>query len=180
MRILLLPLFLTVAGAFAGCSTTGACCDSASAPQTVVSNVAKANPAVTRLTVHCAEKGALTACASTAPDKVGKPSDPEDKKVMETGKEVVLEEAGALDVSLPILAKDGKCTAVCGVTLKTEGMSRDQAIAKAREIAKAVEAGLGESCGDCCDDETEEAAGGCCSEKGDKAAAGGACCCAKK
>jgi hypothetical protein len=178
MRILLLPLFLTLAGAFGACSTTGSCCDSATAPQTVVGNVAKANPAVTRLTVHCADDGALKACASTAADKVGKPSDAEDQKAMQTGETVVLEEKGALDVTVPICMKDGKATAVCGVTLKTDGMNREQAVAKAKEIAKAVETGMGGTCGSCCDDdEQEEAAGGeCCSEKGDKAEKAGGCC----
>lgn len=201
MRNLLLPLFLLVVGAFAACSTAGACCDSPTAPQNVVATVAKANPAVSRLSVHCAEDGALKTCASTATDRVGKASDPEDKKAMETGQEVVLEEKGALDVTVPICMKDGKATAVCGVTLKTDGMNRDQAIAKAREVAKAVETGLGSTCGGCCDDEDseeagaagccsdnkdgkdEKAGGACCSEKGATAAAkpaGGACCCSKK
>lgn len=180
MRILLLPLFLTLAGAFGACSTTGSCCDSDKAPQTVVGNVAKANPSVTRLTVHCAEDGALKACASTVADKVGKPSDAEDQKAMQTGETVVLEEkGGALDVTVPICMKDGKATAVCGVTLKTDGMNREQAVAKAKEIAKAVETGMGGTCGSCCDDEDDDddtEAGACCSEKGDAAAKAGACC----
>jgi hypothetical protein len=167
----------------------------------VVDAVAKANPTVTRLSIHCAEDGALKTCASTAADRVGKASDAEDKKAMETGSEVVLEEKGALDVTVPICMKDGKATAVCGVTLKTDGMNRDQAIAKAREVAKAVETGLGGTCGGCCDDEDGDegdseagccsekgekdakAGGDCCGDKGEKAAAkpaGGACCCTKK
>lgn len=181
MRNLLLPLFLAAVAALPACSSTGACCDSPNAPQTVVGNVAKANPAVTRLSIHCPDDGALKTCASTASDRVGKPSDAEDKKALESGQEVVLEEKGALDVTVPICLKDGKATAVCGVTLKTDGMNRDQALAKAREIARAVEASLGGACGSCCDDEdddTEADGGGCCSDK-DKAAgakAGGACC----
>jgi hypothetical protein len=201
MRTLLLPLFFLVAGGLASCASTGACCDAANAPQTVVDNVAKANPAVARLTIHCPDDGAMKVCASTAADKVGAASDPEDKKALETGQEVVLEEKGALDVTLPICMKDGKATAVCGVTIKTDGMSREQAIAKAKEIAKAVDTGLGGTCGECCDDDdddddkeseagccsdtAEKAAGGaCCSDKGAKAAAakpaGGSCCCSKK
>ncbi len=200
MRNLLLPLFFLAVAMFPACSTTGACCDSSKAPQNVVDTVAKANPTVTRLSIHCAEDGALTTCASTAADRVGKASDAEDKKAMETGKEVVLEEKGALDVTVPICMKDGKATAVCGVTLKADGMNRDQAIAKAREVAKAVETGLGGTCGGCCDDEAgeDDSEAGCCSEKGDKDGkaggdccgdkgeqaaakpAGGACCCTKK
>lgn len=180
MRNLLLPLFLFAAASLAACASTGACCDAPTAPQTVVGNVAKANPAVTRLSVHCADDGALKVCASTVADKVGKASDAEDQKAMQTGEAVVLEEQGALDVTVPICMKDGKATAVCGVTMKTDGMNRDQAIAKAKEIAKAVETGMGGVCGSCCEDDDEdddaEAAGGCCSEKGDKADKAGACC----
>lgn len=178
MRNLLLPLFLLAAGGLTSCASTGACCDAANAPQTVVDNVAKANPAVTRLTIHCADDGSMKVCASTAGDKVGKASDPEDKKALETGQEVVLEEKGALDVTVPICMKDGKATAVCGVTMKSDGMTREQAIAKAKEIAKAVDTGLGGTCGDCCDDDDDEDEGeaaGCCSDKGEKAA-GGSCC----
>ncbi|MBM3973165.1 MAG: hypothetical protein FJ301_03585 [Planctomycetes bacterium] len=198
MRTLLLPLFLLVAGGLTSCAATGACCDAANAPQTVVDNVAKANPAVTRLTIHCAADGSMKVCASTVAEKVGKASDPEDKKALETGQEVVLEENGGLDITLPICMKDGKATAVCGVTMKTDGMTREQAIAKAKEIAKAVDGGLGGTCSGCGDDETEGEgdAAGCCSDKGDKAAGGsccgdkgaqaaakpaaGGCCCAKK
>ena len=183
MRNLLLPLFFLAVGTFPACSTTGACCDSSKAPQTVVANVAKANPAVTRLSIHCPDDGALKTCASTVAERVGKAADAEDKKALETGQEVVLDENGALDVTVPILTKDGKATAVCGVTLKTDGMNREQAIAKAREIAKAVESGLGGSCGECCDDDdddTEAAGGACCSDKPAADGKAGGCCCSKK
>lgn len=156
MRTLLtsFSLFLTIL--FAGaCKSTG-CCDACAKAQEVVASVAGQNPDVTRLTVHCSGTGGgMKACASTSADKLGKPSDPEDVKAVQSGETVVLDEAGALDVTVPIVAKDGKWTAACGVTLKpAAGMSRDQAVAKAKGIAKAVEAGLG----DCC-------AGGCCCSK---------------
>jgi hypothetical protein len=198
MRNLLLPLLFLAIGAFPACSTTSVCCDSPKAPQNVVTTVAKANPAVSRLSIHCPEDGAMKTCASTDADRIGKASDPEDKKALATGQEVVLEEKGGLDVTVPICMKDGKATAVCGITLKTDGMNRDQAIAKAREVAKAVESGLGGTCGACCDDDDEgaddseagccsdkdaKAGGACCGDKGATAAAkpaGGACCCSKK
>lgn len=152
MRYALLSLSLVLAG-LAGCKSTAACCDACSTAQTVVETVGAAHPDVTRLTVHCgkAEGGGMTACASTSAEKRGKPSDPEDIRAVQTGETVVLDEAGAVDVTVPLLAKDGKWAAACGVTLKASGMSREQTVAKAKEIAKAVEAKLG----DCC-------AGGCC------------------
>ena len=90
------------------------------------------------------------ACASTAPDKKGKPSDPEDIKAMQTGQTVVLDEAGATDVTVPIMQKDGKFAGACGVTLKSAGMTREQAVAKATTIAKAVDKSLAGCCAECC------------------------------
>ena len=117
----------------------------------VIDSVAKANPDVTRLTLHCNMGGKdLKVCASTSADKKGKASDPEDKKAIDTNQTVVLEEGSALDVTVPLHVKDGKPMSACGVTLKTAGMTRDQAVAKATQIAKAVEAGLPECCTDCC------------------------------
>lgn len=140
---------------FAACQSTGA--DPDRSPQAVVDSVAKQHPDCTRLTVHCTKPSASgpTVCASTAAERVGRPSDPEDLKAMQSGDTVVLEEAGGLDVTVPILVKDGKYSAACGVTMKTDGMTRDQVIAKAKAIAKSVEAELASCCGD----------GGCCSPK---------------
>jgi hypothetical protein len=146
MRTTLLSLSLLAVAFAAACKST--CCESCTETQTVVERIAKENPGVTRLTVHCqpASGAAATACASTAADKVGKASDPEDVKAMKTGETIVLEEQGALDVTVPILAKDGKCAMACGVTLKNDGGSREQLVAKATTIAKAVEAGLTTCC----------------------------------
>lgn len=132
------------------CSPTGTCAQT----QTAVEKIAKDNPGLVRLTVHCMMDGKATACASTAADKRGKPSDAEDLKAMQTGQPVVLDEAGAVDVTVPILAKDGKFLAACGVTLPTQGMTREQAVAKANTIAKTVEAALPSCC-----------SSGCCSSK---------------
>ena len=127
-----------------------ACADCAKA-QSVVESVAKQNPDVTRLTVHCAMGGQeLKVCASTAASKRGSASDPEDKKAVETNQTVVLDEAGALDVTVPIHVKNGKPMAACGVTLKNVGMTRAQMEEKAKTIAKAVEAGIPNCCESCC------------------------------
>jgi len=154
MRTFLSTLVVSLVALLGGCAST--CCGSCSGTdaQAVVETLAKANPDCTRLTVHCTPAGAASpiACASTAPAKKGKPSDPEDVKAMATGQTVVLVEGGALDVTVPICKKDGKFLAACGVTLKTAGMSRDQVVAKATSIAKEVEGKLGACCaeGACC------------------------------
>jgi hypothetical protein len=150
MRTTLIALsLLAVSFAASACKTTA--CASCTDAQALVERVASENPSVTRLTVHCAAMGAAgpVACASTARDKKGKPSDAEDLEAMKSGKTVVLEEGGALDVTVPIMTKDGKHTMACGVTLKNEG-GRDQVVAKATAIARQVEAGLTACGASCC------------------------------
>ena len=71
------------------------------------------------------------------PGRRGKPSDPEDLEAMRTGRQVVLDEPGALDVTVPILVKDGRPTAVAGVTLRAAtDANRDVMVARARKIAE--------------------------------------------
>jgi hypothetical protein len=147
MRLLPFVAFLSLVAVVACkstdcCSSGGTCAQS----QAAVEKVAKLNPGLVRLTVHCMMDGKPTACASTSADKQGKPSDPEDVKAMQSGQTVALDEAGALDVTVPILAKDGKFMGACGVTLPMQGLTREQAVAKATTIAKAVEAGLPACC----------------------------------
>jgi hypothetical protein len=167
MRTVLFGLTLGFVFCVPACKTTY-CCGWAADPQVVVDDVAKANADCVRVSVHSqpADAKEPVNCASTARDRVGKPSDAEDVKAMQTGQPVVLEEKGALDVTVPILAKDGKFTAACGITLKSSGASREQLVDKAKAIATQVESGLrgGASCcsggGSCCD-----AGGSCCSDK---------------
>ena len=142
-------LFTLLSFAGACASTSGKCADCEKA-QSVVTNVAGQYPDCVRLTVHCTMEGEMKTCASTDAARVGKAADPEDKKAVEIGDVVVLDENGAIDVTVPINRKDGKATAACGVTLKGAGMSREQAITKAKSIAMAVEAGLGGACACCC------------------------------
>lgn len=149
MRTALFSLSLLLVSLTPACKSAG-CCGTDCDPQAVVEKVAKENPGVTRLTVHCMQAGGgAVACASTSADKKGKPSDPEDLKAMQTGQTVVLEEAGGLDVTIPIMAKDGKFGAACGVTMKTAGMTRDEVLAKAKAVAQAVDAGLAGCCENC-------------------------------
>lgn len=113
--------------------------------QKIIDGVAANHPNLTRLTLHAVPTGkaVCTQLASTMAGRRGKPSDPEDLKALETGEEVILDEEGALDVTVPILMKDGKPTAVAGVTLAVkEGADRDALVSEARTIAQEVEKGV--------------------------------------
>lgn len=109
------------------------------AAQEVLDEVAARHPGLVRLTLHAVPAGGTqcTQLASTMPERRGRPSDPEDLEAMQTGHEVVLDEPGAVDVTVAILrAADGKPTAVAGVTLRSaEGTDRDALIQRARSIA---------------------------------------------
>ncbi|MCC7395848.1 MAG: hypothetical protein IT455_02160 [Planctomycetes bacterium] len=160
MKFTILSLALFAAVSLTSCKST--CGDDCSSHQAAVAAVAKDHPDCTRLTLHCtpAGGGGAKACASTLPSKLGKPSDPEDLKAMQTGETVTLDEGDALDVTVPICAKDGKFMAACGVTLKKSATaSKEQLVEQATAIAKAVEGRLAQA-GGCC---AGGCASGCCS-----------------
>lgn len=149
MRKFLVAGLLALAAVVAGCATSS-CCGSCADPQAVVEQVAKANPGVNRLTVHCLQAdGKAIACASTLASKKDQPSDSEDLQAMQKGEPVVLVEANGLDVTIPFLQKGGKFRGACGVTFADKTMTPAQAIAAAQAIAKTVEAGVGSCCTDC-------------------------------
>lgn len=143
----LLSALLVVA--LAGCRST------AEAPspkaQSLVESLAAQHSDIVRLTVHQqrADGSGYEAVASTSSAKLGKASDPEDLRAIETGETIVLEEPGALDVTVPICdCGDGKPCAAAGVTLKAEpGADRAALEARAKEIAQAIEAGLSKAKG---------------------------------
>ena len=118
-------------------------CASTKAPypaaQDIVEDVAAKHPELVRLTLHAVPAG-KTEClqvASTMKGRRGKPSDPEDLKALKTGQQVVLDEPGAVDVTVPILRVNGKPTAVAGVTLRMEdGANRAALVSEARTIAE--------------------------------------------
>ena len=135
--------------ALAGCRSTA---DAPSpAAQSLVESLAAQHSDIVRLTVHQqrADGSGYHAVASTSPAKLGKASDPEDLRAIEKNETVVLEESGALDVTVPICdCGDGKPCAAAGVTLKAEaGADRAALEARAKEIAKAIEAGLAKTKG---------------------------------
>ena len=115
------------------------------AAQDIVDDVAAAHPDLVRLTLHAvpAGKTECTQIASTVKKRRGKPSDPEDLKAMKTGQQIVMDESGAIDVTVPILRKSGKPTAVAGVTLRAEeGADRVALVHKARVIAEELAAAV--------------------------------------
>ena len=88
------------------------------AAQTVIETLATKNANVVRLTVHAIPTGGTDykAVASTLSSKLGKVSDPEDLRAIQSGEVVVLEEPGGVDVTVPIGKQNGKHTAAVGVT----------------------------------------------------------------
>ena len=115
------------------------------AAQDIVDGVAAKHPELVRLTLHAvpADKTECTQVASTMKKRRGKPSDPEDLKAMKTGQQVVLDEPGAIDVTVPILRVKGRATAVAGVTLPMEeGANRAALVNKARMIAEELAAAV--------------------------------------
>ena len=106
--------------------------------QSVIDRIAAEHPDLVRLTLHAVPVGKTecTQLASTMAERRGKPSDPEDLEAMRTGKEVVLSEPGAIDVTVPIMKIGGKPTAIAGVTLRAGDMAdRNALVEKARKIA---------------------------------------------
>lgn len=128
--------FLALALLVAACaSTKGA----SPAAQEVVDRVAGRHPDLVRLTLHAVPEGGkeLTQVASTMAARRGKKSDPEDFEALKSGKVTVLDEPGAIDVTVPILVTKGAATAIAGVTLKAApGADRETVVMRARAIAQ--------------------------------------------
>ena len=145
MRWITLVLFVVLVGCGSQNDAKSGAGDGAapfSAAQEILDGVASRHANLQRLTLHAvpADKAECTQIASTMPERRGKPSDPEDLEALRTGKEVILDEPGAIDVTVPILMADGKPTAVAGVTLAAkEGADRDALVVEARAIAKKLE-----------------------------------------
>ena len=105
--------------------------------QQIVERIAGKHADVVRLTLHAVPRGktGLEMVASTAAARVGRPSDPEDAKAIETGEEVVLQEGDNLDVTIALADAAGKRTAATGVTLRMGEKLREQVLAEARAVA---------------------------------------------
>lgn len=111
--------------------------------QAFIESMAKQNPDVLRLTLHAIPEGgdSYHAIASSNADKLGKPSDPEDLKAMESGETIVLDEDGAIDVTVPIHMRDGKHRAAAGVTMASK-VGREAAITEAKRLAAMIDRDL--------------------------------------
>ncbi len=78
--------------------------------------------------------------ASNLGEKIGKKSDPEDLKAIQTGKPVVLKEDGNFDVTLPLHDASGKVIGAIGLTFKPRGSERESgAVERARRMARELE-----------------------------------------
>ncbi|HEX5050489.1 MAG TPA: hypothetical protein VFZ65_01835 [Planctomycetota bacterium] len=129
--------------AVAGCQGTPD--PSSNSTQAIVESVAAQHPECVRLSVHAVPPagGDYRAVASTSPAKLGTPSDKEDLDAMKSGQTLVLDEPGAIDVTVPILSKDGRWTATCGVTVKAgPGADRAALVVNAKAIAASVETAI--------------------------------------
>lgn len=113
--------------------------------QRVVESVAVLHPECLRLSVHSVPPGggSRVAIASTDPERLGRPSDPEDLEAMRSGQTIVLDEPGALDVTVPITRRGNVWAAACGVTMRVDAATdRAQLRARAEQIAKSIEAAM--------------------------------------
>jgi hypothetical protein len=139
------PLAPLLVSAFLAAACRSAPIAPSAEAQAVVESIARQHADCVRLTVHALRPSGSDYCAiaSTKAEKLGKPSDPEDLQAMKTGETIVLDEPGALDVTVPILQEGGRWTAACGVTLRMHGGDeRTQLVAEATGIAREVEASL--------------------------------------
>lgn len=133
---------LVAAFVVAACASTGG---GSKNLQDLVDETRQRHPGVARLTVHRAAAGSPQpmVVASTSADKLGKPSDPEDLQAIQTAQTVVLEEAGGLDVTVPVLIHGGKAGAAVGVTLSAApNKARAEQVAEAQAIAREIEAAM--------------------------------------
>lgn len=133
MRVLMVVSFALLAA----CASTK---DAGPYPdaQAVVDRVAARHPDLVRLTLHAVPRDATecTQLASTVPERRGKRSDPEDFDALRNNTQIVLDEPGAIDVTIPILTEGGRPKAVAGVTLPAgEGANRGALVSRARAIA---------------------------------------------
>ena len=144
MRWIVLVVLVGALAACGGPDDKGGASDF-SAAQKIVDDVAAGHADLDRLTLHAVPTGKTdcTQVASTMASRRGKVSDPEDLKALSTGEEVLLDEDGKVDLTVPILKKDGKATAVAGVTmLVKEGADHDAVVAEARAVAQELEAAV--------------------------------------
>jgi len=109
--------------------------------QQMVFDLQRTNPGIVRLSVHRYDPdlgGVIV--ASTVKAKVGLPSHSEDLRAMATLQPVVIEDGTDLDVTVPILVRDGRAQACVGVVMATGRRTvRATLITQAEAIAHEIE-----------------------------------------
>lgn len=111
------------------------------AVQALVDAAVAAHTDVVRLTIHAVPAGETQSriIACNLAEKIGKPSDPEDLEAVKTGKMTILKEGANLDVTAPILDKQGQAVAAAGITLRMPGgATEEEMVEEAKTIAAAL------------------------------------------
>jgi len=112
--------------------------------QMLIEKMVAEHPEIGRLTIHAVPTGQtqniIVAC--NIREKLGKIADPEDLEVIKTKEIVVLKEGDNLDITAPILDKNGSAIAATGITLRGLNNTNEQALA---EKAKAIAAELSQA-----------------------------------
>ena len=113
--------------------------------QAIVQQVAQKNPDVQRLTLHAIAAGTsrCRVIASTAAQRLGTWSDPEDVDVLKSGKPVTLKEHGNVDYTAPLSDAGGHTIATVGVTLAVPaGGTEESTVVRAKAVAAEVAAAV--------------------------------------
>ena len=110
--------------------------------QKLVDELAAEHPDLVRIGLHVTPPNRtdniIVACNIAA--RIGRKSDPEDLKTMQTGKPVVLKEEGNFDVTLPLHTAAGKVIGAIGLTFKPRDNEQESfAAERAKKMAAEVE-----------------------------------------
>jgi hypothetical protein len=110
--------------------------------QKLVDDLVAAHPDLVRVGLHLTPpnhtENMIVAC--NVVERIGRKSDPEDLKAMQSGKPVVLKEGGNFDITLPLHNASGKVIGTIGLTFKPQGNVQDSAaVGHARTLAAEVE-----------------------------------------
>jgi hypothetical protein len=108
----------------------------------LVDDLAAKHPGLVRIAMHLTppnrSDNIIVACNLAA--RIGKKSDPEDLRAMQTGKTIVLKEEGNFDVTLPLHTASGKVIGALGLTFKPQGHEQESTAAeRAKKMAAEVE-----------------------------------------
>ncbi len=108
----------------------------------LVDNLAAKHVGLVRIAMHLTPPNGsdniIVAC--NIPARIGRKSDPEDLKTMQTGKPMVLKEDQNFDVTLPLHTASGKVIGALGLTFKPQGNEQEPAaVERAKRMASELE-----------------------------------------